>query len=148
MPIDNSAAENFVWSAARLVDRHRYALLFAEGPAQPVIDALRGYRNPDGGFGHGLEPDLRSPGSQPAPTLYALEILGRPLEGELCLVLALLPRYPVGLKNWSSIFADLLVVVRDRTSNMLGRVSRNLINRLEVFGARVPPHMTFSLSLI
>jgi hypothetical protein len=75
MPIDNSAAENFVWSAARLVDRHRYAMLLADGPAQPVIDALRGYRNPDGGFGHALEPDLRSPDSQPAPTLYALEIL-------------------------------------------------------------------------
>jgi hypothetical protein len=75
MPIDKAAAENFAWSAARLVDRHRYALLFADGPAQPVIDALCGYRNPDGGFGHALEPDLRSPGSQPAPTLYALEIL-------------------------------------------------------------------------
>ncbi|MGP0048911.1 MAG: hypothetical protein ACLPZR_08705 [Solirubrobacteraceae bacterium] len=75
MPIDKAAAENFVWSAARLVDRHRYALLFGDGPAQPVIDALCGYRNPDGGFGHALEPDLRSPGSQPAPTLYALEIL-------------------------------------------------------------------------
>ncbi len=75
MPIDRAAAEHFVWSAARLVDRHRYALLFADGPAPPLIDALRGYRNPDGGFGHALEPDLRSPESQPAPTLYALEIL-------------------------------------------------------------------------
>ena len=75
MPIDYSAAENFIWSAARLVDRHRYILLFADGPAQPVIDALPGYRSPDGGFGHALEPDLRSPGSQPAPTLHALEIL-------------------------------------------------------------------------
>ena len=74
-PIDTSAAENFVWSAARLVDRHRYSLLFADGPAEPVIDALRGSLNPDGGFGHALEPDLRCPGSQPAPTLYALEIL-------------------------------------------------------------------------
>jgi hypothetical protein len=75
MPVDNAAAENFVWCAARLVDRHRYAMLFADGPAEPVIDALGGYRNPDGGFGHALEPDLRSPGSQPVPTLYALEIL-------------------------------------------------------------------------
>ena len=75
MAIDRSAAENFVWSAARLVDRHRYALLFAGGPAEAVVEALRGYRNPDGGFGHALEPDLRCPSSQPAPTLYALEIL-------------------------------------------------------------------------
>jgi hypothetical protein len=75
MPIDRSAAETFVWSAARLVDRHRYALLFGDGPGEPVVEALRGYRNPDGGFGHALEPDLRCPGSQPAATLQALEIL-------------------------------------------------------------------------
>src|SRR5579862_6784984 len=75
MAIDRAAAESFIWSAARLVDRHRYALLFEEGPAQPIVDALRGYRNPDGGFGHALEPDLRGPGSQPMATVYALEIL-------------------------------------------------------------------------
>ena len=75
MSIDYAAAENFIWSAARLVDRHRYSMLFADGPPQPVIEALRGYRNPDGGFGHALEPDLRCPESQPTPTLYALETL-------------------------------------------------------------------------
>jgi hypothetical protein len=85
MPIDRTAAETFIWSAARLVDRHRYALLFAGGSADPVIDALHGYRNADGGFGHALEPDLRSPGSQPAATLYALEALHEAgaLDGEL-----------------------------------------------------------------
>jgi hypothetical protein len=75
MTIDRAAADNFVWSAARLVDRHRYALLFEDGPAEAVVEALRGYRNPDGGFGHALEPDLRCPSSQPPPTLYGLEIL-------------------------------------------------------------------------
>ncbi len=75
MPIDRTAAETFIWSAARLVDRHRYAMLFAEGSADPVLAALSGYRNLDGGFGHALEPDLRCPGSQPAATLQALEIL-------------------------------------------------------------------------
>ncbi len=85
MPIDRVAAENFIWSAARLVDRHRYSVLFADGPREPVIDALRGYRNPDGGFGHALEPDLRCPASQPAPTLYALETLTEAgaVDGEL-----------------------------------------------------------------
>ena len=75
MPIDRTAADTFIWSAARLVDRHRYAMLFAEGSADPVLAALSGYRNLDGGFGHALEPDLRCPGSQPAATLQALEIL-------------------------------------------------------------------------
>jgi len=75
VPVDRAAAETFIWSAARLVDRHRYAMLFADGPAEPVLAALSGYRNPDGGFGHALEPDLRCPQSQPAATLYALEML-------------------------------------------------------------------------
>jgi hypothetical protein len=85
MPIDLRAAESFIWSAARLVDRHRYSMLFADGPGGRVVEALRGYRNPDGGFGHALEPDLRCPASQPAPTLYALEILNEAgaADGEL-----------------------------------------------------------------
>ncbi len=75
MPVDHAAAETFIWSTARLVDRHRYAMLFSDGNAELVLAALSGYRNLDGGFGHALEPDLRCPGSQPAATLYALEML-------------------------------------------------------------------------
>jgi hypothetical protein len=75
MPTNRAAAEDFIWSAARLVDRHRFAMRFADGPADAVVAALGGYRNSDHGFGHALEPDLRCPSSQPAPTLYALEIL-------------------------------------------------------------------------
>jgi hypothetical protein len=73
--INHTAAEQFVFSAARLLDRHRYTMLFCDGAAQPVLDTLAGYRNQDGGFGHALEPDLRCPSSQPAATLYALETL-------------------------------------------------------------------------
>ena len=65
MPVDRAAAETFVWSAARLVDRHRYTMLFADGSAEPVIAALSAYRNADGGFGHALEPDLQM-SSEPA----------------------------------------------------------------------------------
>ena len=75
MPVDRAAAQGFIWSVARLVDRHRYAMLFLSGPRAPVAAALSGYQNDDGGFGHALEPDLRCPQSQPAPTLYALEML-------------------------------------------------------------------------
>lgn len=75
MPIDRAAAETFIWSAARLVDRHRYAMLFLGGRPEPVAAALTGYQNEDGGFGHALEPDLRCPQSQPAPTISGLEML-------------------------------------------------------------------------
>jgi hypothetical protein len=85
MPVDLPAAKHFLADAARVVDRHRFAALFEDGPADAVATALRAYRNEDGGFGHALEPDLRVPWSQPAATLYALEMLhesGR-FEGDL-----------------------------------------------------------------
>ena len=75
MPIDINAAERFVLTNARLLDRHRLAVLLHGAPVGPVLDALRAYRNPDGGFGHALEPDIRDPASQPASTLTALEVL-------------------------------------------------------------------------
>jgi hypothetical protein len=75
MPIDIDAAERFVLANARLLDRHRLAVLLNRAPVAPVLDALRAYRNPDGGFGHALEPDIRSPKSEPAATLHALEVL-------------------------------------------------------------------------
>lgn len=75
-PIPNlEAAENFIWLNARLLDRHRYAYLFMGGSADQVLTALRAYQNPDGGFGNALEPDLRTPTSQPAAIWTALEIL-------------------------------------------------------------------------
>jgi Prenyltransferase and squalene oxidase repeat len=39
------------------------------------VRAVAAYCNPDGGFGHALEPDLRSPSSQPAAVQQALELL-------------------------------------------------------------------------
>jgi hypothetical protein len=70
-----STATDFIWRTARLLDRRRFAHLFLEGDRQAVLAALRPYQNPDGGFGNGLEPDIRGPISQPIPTWTALCIL-------------------------------------------------------------------------
>jgi hypothetical protein len=75
MPIDIEAAERFVLANARLLDRHRHAVLLHDHDTAPVLGALRAYRNPDGGFGHALEPDIRDPESQPAATVHALDVL-------------------------------------------------------------------------
>ncbi len=75
MPVDVDAAERFVLANARLLDRHRLAVLLHGAPVAPVLDALRAYRNRDGGFGHALEPDVRAPESEPASTLHAFEVL-------------------------------------------------------------------------
>jgi hypothetical protein len=69
-----AAARSFMAGHARVLDRRRFELLFEGGDAEPVLAALAAYRNPDGGYGHGLEPDLRAPESQPAAALHAFEV--------------------------------------------------------------------------
>jgi hypothetical protein len=72
---DVNAAASFIAANARVLDRRRFQRLFEGGPAEPVRDAVAAYRNDDGGFGHGLEPDGRAPGSQPAAVEMALRIM-------------------------------------------------------------------------
>ncbi|MCP9972793.1 hypothetical protein LUX57_53370 [Actinomadura madurae] len=59
---------------ARPLDRRRFELLTGEGDRDALLAAVNAYRNPDGGYGHGLEPDLRSRTSQPGPALHAFEV--------------------------------------------------------------------------
>ncbi len=71
---DLAAAAQFIAAHARLIDRRRFAVVEGDGSADNVLRALAAYRNDDGGIGH-LEPDLRTPASQPVCVLYALDIL-------------------------------------------------------------------------
>lgn len=90
MPIDLAAVSRFMATHARLLDRHRYRHLLGEGDAAATLSALEAYRNPDGGFGWGLEPDLRSTESQTGPALHAFEVFAEvapartPRAAELC----------------------------------------------------------------
>ncbi|MFB9905542.1 hypothetical protein [Allokutzneria oryzae] len=76
MNIDLAAATAFMAGHARVLDRRRFELLLGGGDPAAVLAALDAYRNPDGGYGWGLEPDLRSPESQPGAALHAFEALG------------------------------------------------------------------------
>ena len=71
--VDLAAAADFLAGSARVLDRRRFDLLFGDGEPGPVLAAVDGYRNPDGGYGWGLEPDLRSRTSQPGGGLHAFE---------------------------------------------------------------------------
>jgi hypothetical protein len=72
---DIDAAAQFIAGHARVLDRRRFERLFQGGDARPVRDAIAAFRNADGGFGHALEPDGRTPASQPAAVMMALETL-------------------------------------------------------------------------
>lgn len=70
-----AAAERFVRAEARLVEQRLFDTMFHGAPAGGVVDALRGYQNDDGGFGHGLEPDKCCPASLPLDVEIALQTL-------------------------------------------------------------------------
>jgi hypothetical protein len=72
--IDLSAARDFMATHARILDRRRFELLDGQSDPSGVLAALDGYRNGDGGYGWGLEADLRSPESQPGAALHAFEV--------------------------------------------------------------------------
>ena len=90
MDIDVEAAGSFMATHARALDRRRFELLVDGGPPDAVLGALDAYCNPDGGYGWGLEPDLRCRESQPGGALHAFEVLAEvapatsPRAAELC----------------------------------------------------------------
>jgi hypothetical protein len=70
-----AAGERFMLAEARLLEQRLFATCFRGAPATGVADALRGYQNDDGGFGHGLEPDKRCPASLPIDVEVAFRSL-------------------------------------------------------------------------
>ncbi len=69
------AARAFIHAEARPLDVALWALAFEDGTGEAVIEALAPFQNPDGGFGHGLEPDLATPASSGLATSVGLRHL-------------------------------------------------------------------------
>ncbi|MEV6606057.1 hypothetical protein [Kutzneria sp. NPDC051319] len=90
MDVDLERAAGFLAGHGRVLDRRRFDLLVGEGNPEAVLAAVDGYRNADGGYGWGLEPDLRAGESQPGGALHAFEVfeelapLTTPRAVELC----------------------------------------------------------------
>jgi hypothetical protein len=66
---------NMIYHYGRPLEEARVKHLFFEGPANDVLMELSRFQNPDGGFGHGLEPDLWNPNSSPIQCWVAINIL-------------------------------------------------------------------------
>jgi hypothetical protein len=74
-PAAFARARHFLQTKARMLDRALFAFRFEGASAGTVVGALSAYRNADGGFGHALEPDLRTPASSALATGIGLQIL-------------------------------------------------------------------------
>jgi hypothetical protein len=74
-PVVNlEAAWAFMATHARLLDRRRLDVILKDAVADGALAALSAYRNSDGGYGWGLEADLRATESQPGSALHAFEV--------------------------------------------------------------------------
>jgi hypothetical protein len=88
--VDLEAAHDFMAGNTRLLDRRRFEVVVDGNAPEGALAALSAYRNADGGYGWGLEPDLRSSSSQPGPALHAFEVFEdilpatTPVAVELC----------------------------------------------------------------
>lgn len=71
---DLAAAAQFIHNNGRLLERRRFEHLFVAPDPDGVLRAVEAYKNRDGGVG-AMEPDLRTPASQPSAVLYAFEAL-------------------------------------------------------------------------
>jgi len=68
-------AKQFIFRHGRLLDRKYFLFHFENGSRQAVLDVLGCYQNNDGGFGHGLEPDVMCPASTAICTEVAMAYL-------------------------------------------------------------------------
>ncbi len=68
-------ARTFIETEGRPLERSLYAYHFGQGSAEAVLAELGHFQNDDGGFGHGIEPDLQTPDSSVLGTTVALQTM-------------------------------------------------------------------------
>jgi hypothetical protein len=68
-------SRQFIEQRGRSLDGARFCYAFDGAPSDTVIAELKHFQNPDGGFGHGLEPDLRTEKSSVLCTSIAFQVL-------------------------------------------------------------------------
>jgi hypothetical protein len=70
-------AKSSIKSKARSLERSIFEYEFESAPVSIVYHELAKYQNEDGGFGNGVEPDLRSPLSSALGTMTAFQYIAR-----------------------------------------------------------------------
>ncbi len=75
MAYDLDKARDFVYRNGTLLERALFAWHFDGGGFERLQQIIFCYKNPDGGFGHGLEHDLKAPQSNPLALEYLLGLM-------------------------------------------------------------------------
>lgn len=93
---------------ARPLERSLFDLEFGDGTKRAVVEELTEFQNDDGGFGHGIEPDVWMPESSPLATTVAFQhISGLALPADHRLVASaigfLIDSYDAERSGWSKV---------------------------------------------
>lgn len=75
MRINFDKASHFLHQNGTLFERALFDYLFADGSLERLQAIIMCYKNPDGGFGHGFEHDLKAPQSNPLALEYLLGLM-------------------------------------------------------------------------
>jgi hypothetical protein len=95
----------YIQQEGRPLERARFAYHFGGGSTADVLAAVRAFQNADGGFGHGLEPDIRLADSSVISTTIAFQRfreLGVPADDAVVAKACryLVETYYAGRVNW------------------------------------------------
>jgi hypothetical protein len=80
-PEQFARAAKFLREQARPLERALFRFHFEGGARENALRELAAFQNPDGGFGHASEPDLRTPDSSAIATSHRLQLLRELLAG-------------------------------------------------------------------
>lgn len=75
MPLKFEKARKFVYAQGTLWERVLFSHLFEGASLGHVHQCLTCYKNPDGGWGHGIEPTIKTPDSHPLALEFALQLV-------------------------------------------------------------------------
>ncbi|MCY3780580.1 MAG: hypothetical protein OXG78_09755 [Chloroflexi bacterium] len=75
MPVDLNRARDYVFRHGTLFERALFSWLFDDGSLDRLRQIILCYKNPDAGFGHGFEHDLKAPPSNPLALEYLLGLM-------------------------------------------------------------------------
>ena len=73
--INNAKVKEYLAQHGRSLDLALHEFHVGKRDSDTVLQELRKYQNHDGGFGHGIEPDLRMPHSSALATSVAFQFL-------------------------------------------------------------------------
>ncbi|HRX03652.1 MAG: hypothetical protein M9927_20240 [Anaerolineae bacterium] len=156
-----SAARRFLVQHGRPLEQALYAFHFERGPADAVLDALTPYQNSDGGFGHGLEPDLQLADSSAIVTTVGLQHLrdvkagaDNPLVQRA--IAYLLTTYDPSIQTWQIIPANVDDAphapwwayddeLSHRWHGFLANPRAEIVGYLVAYAALVPPELLTEL---